>query len=238
MPPSTSTGRCSSSTERCSGTTSGTRASTRSPTYSLLYYLPAALVGNAPLVFGAAVVSTLLFASIARQEWGQAALWPTRIFAVCAAAPLFTGLYSYSFGFMLMLGAVRALQARRTWTRDRARRPDARLQRARVPVSLPAARVRARGRRRVSAASVRIGVALVVIAAFELFVLQAVSEPGRLSVPPRQPRRAWSPSRRSGSCLARRARTGRRSSRSSPSGPPGASSSRSSARRSATTGHV
>ena len=31
--------------------------------YSLVYYLPAALVGNAPLVFGAAVVSTFLFAA-------------------------------------------------------------------------------------------------------------------------------------------------------------------------------
>src|SRR5262245_65758658 len=60
--------------------------------YSLLYYLPAALVGNLPLVLAAAVASTILFASIARHEWGDAALWPSRVFAVCAAAPLFTGL--------------------------------------------------------------------------------------------------------------------------------------------------
>lgn len=32
--------------------------------YSLLYYLPAALVGNLPLVFAAVVVSAALFASI------------------------------------------------------------------------------------------------------------------------------------------------------------------------------
>lgn len=84
--------------------------------YSLLYYLPAALVGNLPLVFGAAVVSTALFASIALREWGEAALWPSRVFGVLAAAPIFTGLYSYSLGFTTMLGALRALQARRTWT--------------------------------------------------------------------------------------------------------------------------
>jgi hypothetical protein len=83
--------------------------------YSLLYYLPAALVGNTPLVFAAAVVSTLLFGSIAFREWGSAALWPTRMFGACAAAPLFTGLYAYSLGFTAMLAALRALQARRTW---------------------------------------------------------------------------------------------------------------------------
>ena len=44
--------------------------------YSLLYYLPAALVGNLPLVFAAAVASTVLFSSIALREWGRAALWP------------------------------------------------------------------------------------------------------------------------------------------------------------------
>jgi len=46
--------------------------------YSLLYYLPAALVGNLPLVFAAAVASTVLFSSIALREWGRAALWPSR----------------------------------------------------------------------------------------------------------------------------------------------------------------
>jgi hypothetical protein len=83
--------------------------------YSLLYYLPAALVGNVPLVFGAAVVSTMLFSSIALREWGGAALWPSRVFGVLAAAPVFTGLYSYSLGFATMLGALKALQVRKLW---------------------------------------------------------------------------------------------------------------------------
>ncbi len=82
--------------------------------YSLLYYLPAALVGNLPLVLASAVVSTVLFASIAFREWGEAALWPSRVFAILAAAPAFTGLYTYSLGFAAMLGTLRALQGRRT----------------------------------------------------------------------------------------------------------------------------
>ena len=82
--------------------------------YSLLYYLPAAVVGNLPLVFAASVASTLLFASIAMREWGDSALWPIRVFSALAAAPLFTGLYAYSLGFAAMLGALKALQMRRT----------------------------------------------------------------------------------------------------------------------------
>jgi len=91
--------------------------------YSLLYYLPAALVGNLPLVFAAAVASTVLFASLAMREWGRAALWPSRVFGVLAAAPLFTGLYAYSLGFTAMLAtcpkfhgpAGKPLSPRRGW---------------------------------------------------------------------------------------------------------------------------
>jgi hypothetical protein len=83
--------------------------------YSLLYYLPAALVGNLPLVFAAAVASTMLFSSIALREWGRDALWPSRIFGVLAAAPLFTGLYAYTLGFATMLATLKLLQLRRFW---------------------------------------------------------------------------------------------------------------------------
>jgi len=83
--------------------------------YSLLYYLPAALVGNLPLVFAAAVASTVLFSSIAMREWGSAAVWPSRIFGVLAAAPLFTGEYAYTLGFAAMLAALKLLQLRRFW---------------------------------------------------------------------------------------------------------------------------
>lgn len=81
--------------------------------YSLFYYLPAALVGNLPLVFAAAVASTVLFSSLALRQWGRAALWPSRVFGVLAAAPMFTGLYAYSLGFTAMLGTLKLLQLRR-----------------------------------------------------------------------------------------------------------------------------
>jgi hypothetical protein len=83
--------------------------------YSLLYYLPAALIGNLPLVFAAAVASTVLFSSIALREWGRDALWPSRVFGVLAAAPLFTGLYAYTLGFAAMLATLKLLQLRRFW---------------------------------------------------------------------------------------------------------------------------
>ena len=83
--------------------------------YSLLYYLPASIVGNRPLVLVAAVIAAALFASVVHAEWPAVGHWPARIFAVLAAGPLFTGTYSYALGLAALLGSVRALQARRTW---------------------------------------------------------------------------------------------------------------------------
>ena len=83
--------------------------------YSLLYYLPAALVGNLPLVFAATTIAAALFASIVHREWPSVGPWPARFFAVLAAGPLFTGTYSYALGLAALLGSVRALQAGRTW---------------------------------------------------------------------------------------------------------------------------
>jgi hypothetical protein len=83
--------------------------------YSLLYYLPAAIVGNVPLVFCSVLASAALFASISIREWGNAALWPARAFSVLAAGPLFTGTYSYALGLAAMLAALRALQAGHAW---------------------------------------------------------------------------------------------------------------------------
>jgi hypothetical protein len=81
--------------------------------YSLLYYLPAALVGNAAVVAAAAIASAALFAVIAYAEWGDAARWPVRVFAVLAAGPLFTGTYSYALGLAAALAALRLLQVDR-----------------------------------------------------------------------------------------------------------------------------
>ena len=83
--------------------------------YSLLYYLPATVFGNAPLAVVAAIVSAALFASIAEREWGGRAVWPARVFAVLAVGPIFTGTYTYALGLAALLASIRALQARRIW---------------------------------------------------------------------------------------------------------------------------
>ena len=83
--------------------------------YSLLYYLPAALVGNLPLVFAAVVLSAAFFASLVEREWGLAGRWPARAFGVLAAGPIFVGTYSYALGLAAGLGALCALQRGRRW---------------------------------------------------------------------------------------------------------------------------
>jgi hypothetical protein len=83
--------------------------------YSLLYYLPATFFGNEPLAVAAAIVSAVLFASICEREWGSRAIWPSRVFAVLAAGPIFTGTYTYALGLAALLAAIRLLQTRRVW---------------------------------------------------------------------------------------------------------------------------
>jgi hypothetical protein len=83
--------------------------------YSLLYYIPAALVGNLPVVLAAVVAAAALFASLATREWGEAARWPSRAFAVAACAPLFTGTYSYAVAVAALLGSLHAFQSGRVW---------------------------------------------------------------------------------------------------------------------------
>ena len=84
--------------------------------YSLLYYFPAALVGNDLVALVSVVASAALFASLAEREWGEAARWPARAFAVVACGPLFTGTYPYAAGLAAALGALKALQLGRRWT--------------------------------------------------------------------------------------------------------------------------
>jgi hypothetical protein len=83
--------------------------------YSLLYYFPAAVVGNVPLAVAAAIVSAALFAAVGRHEWGADASWPAIAFAIVSAGPLFTGTYPYAVGVAFLLLALRALQLGRTW---------------------------------------------------------------------------------------------------------------------------
>jgi hypothetical protein len=82
--------------------------------YSLLYYVPAALVGNLPLAVAAAVLSSVLFAAIVGDEWGADGFWPSIAFAVVSVGPIFTGTYPYAVGLVFALAALRALQLGRT----------------------------------------------------------------------------------------------------------------------------
>lgn len=85
-------------------------------TYSLLYYFPAALIGNDVVALVSVVAAAALFASLAGREWGEAARWPARVFAVVACGPLFTGTYPYAAGLAAGLGALKAQQLGRRWT--------------------------------------------------------------------------------------------------------------------------
>ena len=80
----------------------------------------------------------MLFASIAPSGNGERPpVWPSRIFGVLAAAPMFTGLYAYSLGFTAMLATLKLLQLRAAVARGSLRCADRRLQPARLRLSLP-----------------------------------------------------------------------------------------------------
>jgi hypothetical protein len=78
--------------------------------YSLLYYLLAAVVGNATLGIGGVVIAAVLFASIAQREWKEVGRWPARVFAVLAAGQAFTAAYPYDMGLSSLLATLWALQ--------------------------------------------------------------------------------------------------------------------------------
>jgi hypothetical protein len=83
--------------------------------YSLLYYFPAALVGNVALALVALPAAAALFAALCEREWGVDARWPSLAFAVAAAGSLLTGTYPYALGLAAALATLRALQLGRPW---------------------------------------------------------------------------------------------------------------------------
>lgn len=78
--------------------------------YSLLYYLLAAVVGNATLGIAGVVIAAAIFASIALTEWKTAGRWPARAFAVLLAGQAFTAAYPYDLGLASLLATLWALQ--------------------------------------------------------------------------------------------------------------------------------
>jgi hypothetical protein len=82
--------------------------------YSLVYYLPAALVGNTALGALGVVCSAVLFASLVLRAFPRAGRWPAYWFAVVAGGQFFTGDYPYTAGFTALLATLVALQRGRT----------------------------------------------------------------------------------------------------------------------------
>ncbi|MGD0167742.1 MAG: hypothetical protein ABSC51_10740 [Gaiellaceae bacterium] len=82
--------------------------------YSLFYYLFAAVLGNSLLGAVGVVLSAVLFASIVLREWGSIARWPSYAFAVLAGGQFYTGDYPYTLAFTTLLATIWALQRRHT----------------------------------------------------------------------------------------------------------------------------
>jgi hypothetical protein len=84
-------------------------------TYSVLYYPLAALLGIKPLAVTAISTASLAFALVVWREWGPAARWSSRTFAVVSAGLVLGAAFPFALGAALGLLALWALQARAHW---------------------------------------------------------------------------------------------------------------------------
>jgi hypothetical protein len=82
--------------------------------YSLLFPPLAALLGPVAVVGASAAGAAAAFAHAARRRWGTAAAPAAAAFALLAPMPVLSGQYPFMLGTALALGALAALQARRT----------------------------------------------------------------------------------------------------------------------------
>src|SRR5262245_42223972 len=80
--------------------------------YSLLYYPLAAVLGIAVVGVLSVAAAAGAFAIVAEREWGEAARWPSRVFAAVVAASVVTAAFPYLLGFALALAALAAVQRR------------------------------------------------------------------------------------------------------------------------------
>ena len=84
-------------------------------TYSLLYYPLAALVGIKLLAVISIAVAAVAFAVVVRREWGPAARWSGRAFAVVWAGTVLSAAFPFVLGMAFALLALWALQTGRRW---------------------------------------------------------------------------------------------------------------------------
>jgi hypothetical protein len=84
-------------------------------TYSVLYYPVAALLGIRLLAVATVSTAALAFAVVVGRQWGPAARWSSRTFAVVWAGIVLSAAFPFALGAALALLAVWRLQARRHW---------------------------------------------------------------------------------------------------------------------------
>ena len=84
--------------------------------YSLLYYPLAALLGIWLLAVLTVALSAAAFALILEREWGKAASWAGRSFALVWPGVILAGEFPFALGVALALLSLLALQSGRRWT--------------------------------------------------------------------------------------------------------------------------
>jgi hypothetical protein len=84
-------------------------------TYSVLYYPLAALLGIKLLAVATIALAALAFAVVLGREWGPAARWSSRTFAVVWAGIVLSAAFPFALGMALALLALWTLQARSRW---------------------------------------------------------------------------------------------------------------------------
>jgi hypothetical protein len=84
--------------------------------YSVLYYPLAALLGIRLLAVLTVTVAAAAFALVVEREWGSAARWSGRAFALVWPGVILAGEFPFALGGALALLALLALQRGRRWT--------------------------------------------------------------------------------------------------------------------------
>ncbi|MFN2627310.1 MAG: hypothetical protein ABR569_01580 [Gaiellaceae bacterium] len=84
-------------------------------TYSLLYYPLAALLGIRLLAVATIATAAYAFAVVLGREWGPAARWSSRTFAVIWAGIVLSAAFPFALGMALALLGIWSLQARAHW---------------------------------------------------------------------------------------------------------------------------
>jgi hypothetical protein len=84
-------------------------------TYSLLYYPLAAVLGIKLLAVATIAAASLAFAVVLWREWGPAARWSSRTFAIVWAGIVLSAAFPFALGMALALLAIWALQAGARW---------------------------------------------------------------------------------------------------------------------------